>query len=471
MQNERAVPTLHSRIAVAAITFCLGVVGAALPAGAQSTNLTVSTAADHNIALTPAIHPTGPGANLNVTTLVNAVQAGQVSVLTYGPEGTPDSGEPGNIVINSPIAYTNEDGIELLIGSRGDITVNQPITPSGQTFLTFAPFGSVDVEAALTAGSGDVGFEFTPQNQLTVNAPITTTGGARGIFISAESNDQLTGDVTINKPLTLGPGQASLTIFAEGTVKVTAALTVDQGWASVFANHGPAVVSDGAVLSATALNIRPGPAGEQISVASGGASVTIGGISGSGATVKVKTLNGVLFLQSPVDLDLTNTVITAGGAFIAMAGGDVILDGQISAGGAADQVVQILAGKNFQNNPTGVLQATGGASADIIVDYLNPTRPNLSLQAQLVNSGTLDLGPNGALFAVHPSDVLLGTFVPAHTRFNVWFGEPEAVAGINYKVLDPNGTPAIPTLSTVGLAALVSLLALASLWMLRRQSA
>ena len=44
-----------------------------------------------------------------------------------------------------------------------------------------------------------------------------------------------------------------------------------------------------------------------------------------------------------------------------------------------------------------------------------------------------------------------------------------AVGGVNYKVSDPNNFPTIPTLSPAGLAALVVLLAFASLWLLRRK--
>jgi hypothetical protein len=472
MPNERAVPALYPRIAVAAVTLLLGVVGAALPAGAQSTNLTISSAPDHNVTTTGILHPTGPGANLNVTTLVNAIQAasGQTAVLTYaGFEGTPDNGEPGDIVISDPIAYTNAGGAELFIGSRGDTTVNRTITASGASFVTFAPLGSVNVEAGLSAGSGDIGFRFSARAQVMINGPITTSG-IRGIDISAQSNDGTMGTVAIHQPMTITSGPGQISVFAEQGITVAAPLTVTEASITLFSDHAGIQVANTASFIATAPLTRTGPDGEQI-LFGAATDVTIGDVIQSGGPVLITTTDGLLLFRIGGDLHITKTTITAGAGLSATAGGNVTVDGQITAGGAATDTALVVAGKSFTLGATGTLQTANGASGTVVVDNLNPSRPNLSLTAQLTNNGTLGLGPSGMLYAVSPGLVHLGTFVPAHTRYNVWFGEPEAVVGINYKVSDPNSAPAIPTLSAVGLAALVSLLALASLWMLRRKRA
>ncbi len=478
MKNHRAGIALRPRaatLAVAAAAILTSVLAVTVPAGAQSTNLTISTSPDHNISLTPVIHPTGPGANLNVTTLVTAVQTGpggQTAILTYGGfEGTPDSGEPGNIVFNAPLVFTLPGGRELFIGSLGTTTVNNLMIASGQGFVTFAPLGSVDVEASLTgSGAGaDIGFKFAARAQVLINGPITTVG-IRGIDIRAQSDDGTMGTAVINQPLTVTSGLGQVSVFAEQGITIASALTVDQGYISIFSDHAAIQVDNAASFTGTGSNTRPAPDGGQIFLGAG-TDITLGTTAGAGGPIPITTTDGLLTFRAGGNLDIAKATIAAGASLTATAGGNVTVKSAVTAGGSGTDQLLVKAGKSFTLAATGSLQAANGASGIVVVDDANPTRPALSLTALFTNQGTLALGPAGMIFAVGPAQTALGGYVPPGTLFGIWFGDPGAVVGINYKVSDPLTTPTIPTLSSLGLAALGALLAFASLGMLRRKRA
>lgn len=436
-KKSSAAPRLLTILCSCAVF--IGLLGSGSSALAQSTNLTISTADDFNISLTPVIHPTGPGANLSVATLVTRILAGggQVAVLTYGGfEGTPDSGEPGDITINSSISYASPAGLELFLGSKGKTVVNQPITVSDTGFVTFAPLGSVAVNAALSASSGDIGFHFAARDQVTIDAPITTVG-IRGIDISAQSNDGTAGTATINQPLSVTSGSGMVTVFAEQGISVAASLTVAEGYISLYSDHNSVDVANGVALSATSPNTRTAPDGGSQIFIGAGLDINLGN-TGPGSIVSIIANTAPLGFQAGRNLNVSHVIAIAGAGLSAVAAGDITVDGQVTADGSP---IVARAGNSFALS--GVFQTAGSASASVVVDDLNPARPNFSTSAQFSNTGTLVLGPAGGVFAVTPSLTQLGSYVPPASKIGVWFGDATAIAGANYKVTVPDPPTAV----------------------------
>ncbi len=77
----------------------------------------------------------------------------------------------------------------------------------------------------------------------------------------------------------------------------------------------------------------------------------------------------------------------------------------------------------------------GSGEIVLVIDAANSIRPNSSPTASLTIASTATLASGGAIriFAVNPNNTHLGGFTPAARRYNVWFGDPLAVAGVNYK--------------------------------------
>lgn len=435
-KKSSAAPRLLAILCSCAVF--IGLLGFGSGASAQSTNLTISTADDFNISLTPVVHPTGPGANLSVATLVTRILAGsgQVAVLTYGGfDGTPDSGEPGDITINSSISYASPAGLELFVGSKGKTVINQPITVTDTGFVTFNADGSVTINAMLSGSSGDVGFILFAGDQVTIDAPITTVG-VRGINISARSSDESTGTAIINQPLSVTAGAGMVSVFAEQGVSVAASLTVAEGYISLSSDHSSVDVANGVALSATSPNTRVGPDGTQIAI-DAGVDVNLGN-SGPGSIVSVIANSAPLGLQAGRNLNISHVIAIAGAGLSAVAAGDITVDGQITADGSP---IVARAGNSFALS--GVFQTAGSASASVVVDDLNPARPNFSTGAQFSNAGTLILGPAGGVFAVTPSLTHLGSYTPPASKIGVWFGDATAIVGANYKVTVPDPPTAL----------------------------
>ncbi|MEO8354078.1 MAG: hypothetical protein ABI680_20305, partial [Chthoniobacteraceae bacterium] len=124
-----------------------------------------------------------------------------------------------------------------------------------------------------------------------------------------------------------------------------------------------------------------------------------------------------------------------------------LLGGNVTIRATGNGALFLDGGFNYDSSHGLTLMADGGAVVNksmanggsgeivLVIDAANSIMPNLSPAATLTIGSTVGLTSGGAIriFAVNPANTHLGGFTPAERRYNVWFGDELAVAGVNYK--------------------------------------
>ena len=181
-------------------------------------NLTISSAADLTVGTSPDFSATAIGSNLNIDTLITALNAGANVTIDTGSAGA----ETGDITLNAALNVTPSAAVSLTLDSANDIILNSGIAVTGNSLDLIFTADSVKNDLSDNVG------------QIYVNAAVSTNGGAvdfnagNGITISTNGSIS-TSNANVIAATSTGSidfVQAGITAIDAGTGNVS--LTADQ---------------------------------------------------------------------------------------------------------------------------------------------------------------------------------------------------------------------------------------------------
>ncbi|MFO1107195.1 MAG: MBG domain-containing protein [Amaricoccus sp.] len=228
-------------------------------------NLTISSSADANQS---GFTATGPGANVNATSLQNALATANVTVQT-GSSGS----------------------------ENGDITVASPISWSANTTLTLNAAGAIALNAGITNSGTGSGFTLTAAGTsgISGSGTIANSGALAFNVNNASANGTLSGVISGTGSLTkAGTGRLTLAGGNSYTGATTvAAGTLVAGSSAAFGFHSATTVNGSATLDLAGNTI-----GTPLGSLAGSGTVTNSGTStntlGVGALNTSTTFSGVI---------------------------------------------------------------------------------------------------------------------------------------------------------------------------------
>jgi filamentous hemagglutinin family protein len=294
-------------------------------------NVTISSAATTNGSISGGIFtPSGDNSILNVATLESALATGNVEVTTGGAGSL--GSQPGNITVSAPISWSSN---KLTLDAFGSIAIDKTITGSAAT-LDLIAGGTIGqasggiLNVATLTGSSTGASTLSAANQIANLGAFTTTGG--GFVLTDDQN--LSVDGVVNA------GAHIFRLTDTGT-------TGESGQGAIDAATFEGSSSGGAALNGANRITDLG-------------AFTVSGSGGFALTnAKLLTVNGVVN-GGAGNLSLVTT----------SAGGNIVIDAGVSAGGTVD----LVSTDTISQNAAGIITAgtlTGSSAVSTTLTSAN----------------------------------------------------------------------------------------------------
>lgn len=388
-------------------------------------NLTISSAAQNNVSGASPFAPIGhyTSSNLNTTTLLNALQTGNV---TFQTTNDPGSGT-GTITISSAIAYASNNTFTLTLNAYGSIVVNASIsdrnssttgslnlvmnagtgsgTQASPSSITFVGTNHINTHGTLTANdgtSGPTGFA----GAININGAVSTTGNINLTNYGSGTSDVIA--FGTNGSLTSTAGKVILT-STQNANSTANNLNMTVGSISAnAANQGIALNTSGNItqnanttISATgtngSLNINTGSSSigtatlnsttnnfNRLSVTANNASNAFNTFGVTSARNVVVTNNGALVLGNS-NIAGTLAVTNGGSSGDITQSGNLIVAGDSTFTAASGYGVDLTTGAG--NQLAGSINATG--------DYINLYNTNATKLGNINTTSGIVIQSNG----------------------------------------------------------------------------